>query len=81
MLHAGHRVLGQLLAGPQRRARQGELGRHHATDHVYTTGEIFYISMSGMLLLIYQLTDFQPNQQFQSQYNSLESRGSNSLET
>ena len=39
MLHAGHRVLGQLLAGPKRGARPGVAGRDHSADHVHTTGQ------------------------------------------
>ena len=36
LLHAGDRLLGQFLAGPQRRARACQSGGHHATDHVDT---------------------------------------------
>ena len=39
LLHARHRVLGQLLAGPQRCARPGVPGGDHSADHVHTTGQ------------------------------------------
>ena len=35
-LHARHRVLGQLLAGPQGGAGPRGAGRHHAAHHVHT---------------------------------------------
>ena len=39
MLHAGDRVLGQLLAGPQRGAGPGVPGRDHPAHHVHPTGQ------------------------------------------
>ena len=35
MLHAGNRVLGQLLAGPTRHPRPGVPGGDHAAHHVH----------------------------------------------
>ena len=35
LLHVGHRVLGQLLAGQPLRARQGGPGGHHPPHHVH----------------------------------------------
>ena len=39
LLHARHRLLGQLLARPQRCPRQGLPGRHHPAHHVHTAGQ------------------------------------------
>ena len=38
LLHASHRVLGLLLAGPQRGACPGVPGRDHPPHHVYPAG-------------------------------------------
>jgi len=57
LLHARHRVLGQLLARPQRCPRQGLPGRHHPAHHVHAAGLYQQLAAAGGLHEGYRRVD------------------------